>query len=74
MTYDNGELMSNFLNFVCNNKHDNKCRMLFIYGATLGRGCSCRYLNKLQHDNQNDKDYIISTIRGMMAKISYMAR
>ena len=23
---------------------------------------------------QNDKDYIISTIRGMMAKISYMAR
>ena len=33
VTYDEGKLMKDFLQFVQNNRNDKKCRMLFIYGA-----------------------------------------
>ena len=31
--YDGGKLMNDFLAFVKNNRNNNKCKMLFVYGA-----------------------------------------
>lgn len=33
VTFDDGKLMKNFLEFVRNNRYNNKCKMLFIYGG-----------------------------------------
>lgn len=33
LTYDGGKLMNGFLDFVKNNRNNQRCRMLFVYGA-----------------------------------------
>lgn len=33
LTYDDGKLMKDFLDFVKNNRNRNKCKMLFVYGG-----------------------------------------